>query len=282
MIDTQLAVRVARQSDQAQIANLLYFEPYVHRHLDWRGPLEWLGVPEYWVVEQSGMVVSALASPIDPEGVAWLRLFANVSTVPLDVSWKMLWETVQTTLRGRELIVGAITTSEWFSALLAETGFTGKQQIVVLEQRALPFRQQLVPEGVSFRPMTETDLPAVTRVDAAGFAPLWRNSQAALHSGFIQAGFATVALFNGEVVGYQISTRNAFGAHLARLAVLPKLQGRGIGYALVQELLNDTRRAGLFRLTVNTQNDNHSSLALYQKIGFELTGEQYTVFTHEL
>ena len=87
-------------------------------------------------------------------------------------------------------------------------------------------------------------------------------------------------MINGEIIGYQLSTRNSFGTHLARLAVAPNHQGRGIGYLLVQDLLNQTRRAGLYRLTVNTQNDNRTSLALYHKIGFELSGERYTVFTY--
>jgi len=69
---------------------------------------------------------------------------------------------------------------------------------------------------------------------------------------------------------------------LARLAVNPQQQGRGLGYLLVQNLLNQAHDAGLYRLTVNTQNDNNASLALYQKIGFHLTGERYTVFTYPL
>jgi ribosomal protein S18 acetylase RimI-like enzyme len=130
--------------------------------------------------------------------------------------------------------------------------------------------------------MSEADLPAVAEVDSAGFAQLWKNSLTTLRFGFLQAGFATVAQINDEIVGYQISTRNSFGVHLARLAVFPQQQRHGIGYYLVQDLLNQARLAGLHRLTVNTQNDNQASLALYQKMGFVLTGERYTVFTCQL
>jgi len=38
------------------------------------------------------------------------------------------------------------------------------------------------------------------------------------------------------------------------------------------------RRRGADLITVNTQNNNHSSLALYQKMGFFRTGEEYPVF----
>jgi ribosomal protein S18 acetylase RimI-like enzyme len=260
----------------------MYFEPNVHRHLDWRGPLEWLGADEYWVLEQNGLVTAALACPPDPEGVAWLRLFAHSSDVPTTEAWKVLWENAKACLAGRNLLVAAITVADWFSVLLSESGFTTRQQIVVLEQKFNTFQPRQIPSELILRPMTEHDLPAVTEVDKSGFAPLWRNSLQALQSGFRQAGFATVAQINGEIIGYQISTRNSFGAHLARLAVTAPLQGQGIGYLLVQDLLMQCLRAGLHRLTVNTQNDNLNSLALYKKIGFELTGERYTVFSLQL
>jgi ribosomal protein S18 acetylase RimI-like enzyme len=282
MINAQVTVRSARQTDHTPIANLMYFEPHVHRHLDWRGPLEWLGTPEYWVLEQNDSIMAALACPPDPENVAWLRLFAHSSDVSTTDAWNLLWQRARTFLHERDLSVAAITTADWFSALLSESGFIAKQQIVVLEHNSAIFQQRPIPAEVFLRPMSEHDLPVVAEVDKSGFAPLWRNSQQALVSGFMQAGFATVAQLNGEIVGYQISTRNSFGVHLARLAVTTRMQGHGIGYLLVQDLLTQSRRAGLHRMTVNTQSDNSISLALYKKIGFELTGEHYTVFVFQL
>lgn len=279
MINTQLAVRTALPSDHAQIANLMYFEPHVHRHLDWRGPLEWLGRPEYWILENNGTVAATLACPPDPEGICWLRLFAHSSELTTGQAWTILWQHARGELAGRELVAAAITTADWFGSVLFESGFAVKQYIVVLEHDAVFIPQRPIPPGVSLRIMTEADLPLVAEVDKSGFAPVWRNSLPALRSGFAQAGFATVALVDGVIAGYQISTRNSFGVHLARLAVSGPLQRQGLGYLLVQDLIQKSRQAGLHRLTVNTQHDNRTSLALYHKIGFELTGERYTVFT---
>ena len=282
-----MTVRPAFSADQTSIANLIYFEPNVHRHLDWRGPLEWLGAPEYWVLEDKKNVLAALACPPDPQDVAWLRLFVHSASMSSAQAWKPLWEQAQAVIKGRSMVAAAITTADWFSELLAESDFEVKQNIVVLEKNSVPARgPDVIPQsaavyGVTLRPMTAADLPAVAEVDKAGFAPLWRNSLRALDSGFMQAGFATVAVADEEVVGYQISTRNSFGAHLARLAVSPQMQGRGIGSLLVQDLFNQGWRAGLRRFTVNTQNDNRSSLALYKKSGFELTGERYAVYTYQ-
>ncbi len=282
MINTQMAVRAALPSDNTSIANLIYFESNVHRHLDWRGPLEWLGAPEYWVLDDQKSVQAALACPPDPEGVAWLRLFTHSSSLPTSRAWKLLWEHAKAVLAGRSLQAAAITTADWFSETLSESGFQVKQNIVVLEKNSSTANPIPTIPGVVLRPMAAVDLVAVAEVDKAGFAPLWRNSLQALDSGFMQAGFAIVAVMGDEIVGYQISTRNAFGTHLARLAVTPRLQGRGIGNMLVQDLFYRGWRAGLRRFTVNTQNDNHSSLMLYKRNGFELTGERYAVYTHPL
>jgi ribosomal protein S18 acetylase RimI-like enzyme len=70
------------------------------------------------------------------------------------------------------------------------------------------------------------------------------------------------------------------GGHLARLAVKTTMQGRGIGYLLVHQVLNQFRRQGVRHVTVNTQQNNVASLALYSKAGFIITGESYRVYQH--
>ena len=282
MVNLDVAIRQAQPGDQSRLANLLYFESYVHRHLDWRSPLDWLGTPEYWVAEQNGQVNAAFACPPDPENIAWIRLFLRSASIPADVAWNSLWETARQSLAGRRgLIVAAIVIHDWFQKLLTAGGFIQGQQIILLEHEGRPFEERPPRPDVLIRPMGQADLPEVARLDTQAFAPLWRNSLASLERAFTQAGPATVAFSNGQMVGYQISTKNSFGVHLARLAVNPAFQGQGLGYALVQDLLYQIYRMGIFRLTVNTQSDNRASLALYQKIGFVLTGESYPVFTYQ-
>ena len=63
MIDVSLQARRAVAEDHQEIASLMLHEANVHRHLDWRSPIDWLGSPEYWVLEQAGRVSAALACP---------------------------------------------------------------------------------------------------------------------------------------------------------------------------------------------------------------------------
>lgn len=279
VVKVDFLVRTARFTDQQQIAGLIHSEKYVHRHLDWRNPLDWLGFPPYLVAEMDGRAVAALACPPDPPQVAWIRLFASSSYLPPQESWQWLWQAARAELGKQGIVtVAVIALRSWFENILRASGFVSRQQILVLEWVGGPFRACALPPGISIRLMETEDLPAVAEVDAAAFAPLWQNSQAALSRAYAQAVLMTVAESEQGILGYQLSTPNPFGGHLARLAVWPEAQGRGVASALVGDLIQQLARRGLYRLTVNTQNDNVASLTLYRRLGFRQTGERYPVF----
>jgi ribosomal-protein-alanine N-acetyltransferase len=278
-------VRPASVSDREQIANLIQCKLHVHRHLDWREPLDWLGASPYLVAERNGRVGAALACLPEPPGdgypapAAWIRLFAASERLPLEQAWSGLWEAAQEALRAdHPPRAAAIAMKEWLCDLLEASGFSIRQQIVMLERRegALPGPTNL--PGVRIRPMVLRDLPAVAAVDAVSFDTLWRHSLAALRLAFQKAVLAAVAETAQGVIGFHISTQHPHGAHLARLAVRPEAQNRGVGRLLVCDLLRARARRGEARLTVNTQNDNYPSLALYRRLGFAETGERYPVF----
>jgi ribosomal protein S18 acetylase RimI-like enzyme len=86
---------------------------------------------------------------------------------------------------------------------------------------------------------------------------------------------------DGQIVAYQVTSSNGMYAHLARLAVLPELQGQKLGFALVQNLLDYyINQLNLWGVTLNTQSDNASSMALYHRIGFQETGERFPVYIY--
>jgi len=125
-------------------------------------------------------------------------------------------------------------------------------------------------------------LPTVAALDAAAFKPLWQNPLDALEKALSQAISATIVEDAQGVVGYQISTQNPLGAHLARLAVRPDAHGRGIGSLIVADLIHRLKSKDIARLTVNTQSDNLASLALYRKMGFVTTGEKFPVYCYSV
>jgi len=283
MVAISLQVRPAVFADQQQIASLMYFESRVHRHLDWRAPLDWLGSPHYWVLESQGRIQAALACPQDPPGIAWVRLFACTASLSGLDAWSPLWEAARAeidSVGGAQVAVIAL--QHWFQEILVAAHFDLYQHIVLLEWNHPPFTPREAPRGVSIRPMSRNDLSSVTEVDNAAFAPLWCNSLDSLDRAYLQAIHSTVAETDEGVIGYQISTGNPIGAHLARLAVRPDAQKKGVGAALVSELIAQMQLRRKPHLTVNTQGDNSSSLALYKSLGFALTGEKYPVFVYQV
>jgi ribosomal protein S18 acetylase RimI-like enzyme len=70
------------------------------------------------------------------------------------------------------------------------------------------------------------------------------------------------------------------GGHLARLATHPEYQRQGIGCAILRDLLIQFKQRGAARITVNTQEDNLASIALYENAGFMRTGETYPVYQY--
>jgi ribosomal protein S18 acetylase RimI-like enzyme len=275
-------VRQADLSDQQQLSNLIFFENRLHRHLDWRSPLEWLGAPFYWALNDGGHITAALACPPEREGIAWMRLFVYSGRWSAENAWTMLWQTAREEIaRAGGAKVAAIAIQPWFQNLLTASGFENRQQIILLEWRYQPTAARET-EGIHIRKMTEVDLPEVEKTDAASFDPLWQNPLETLRRAYAQALYATVAENENGIIGYQISTGGGQRAHLARLAVHPVVQGKGAGRAVLNDLFIFLTHTGISRLSVNTQSDNQASLSLYQRMGFVRTGEQYPVYTFDI
>lgn len=274
-----LTVRPAEKQDRAQLANIIHFENHVHRHLDWRTPLEWLGRQPFLVVERGSKIVAALACPPDPPGVAWVRVFAVSSQIKKEQVWDLLWqEAKKTLLLEKDITVAAIPLHDWFVDLLKNNKFTHSHNVVVLVWDNK--HQSLHPDNNSpaIRMMGAEDLVRVRDVDHAAFGPLWRNSLESIQLAYKQSTLATVIEDQIGILGYQISTPSPFGAHLARLAVHPRGQGQGLGYSMVHHLQNHFTGREHKRISVNTQDHNTKSLKLYKKSGFVLSGETYPVY----
>jgi ribosomal protein S18 acetylase RimI-like enzyme len=273
-----LEVRPADRFDREQVSSLIYLESHVHKHLDWKAPLDWLGRTPFMVLQEGGRLSAALACPPDPPSIAWLRLFVFASHLNGLETWRLLWPAA---LRRLEAQGGgtaaAIVTQPWLEPILLENGFEPVNHIVLLEMNSQSVSQRQTAADWLIRPMVPGDLPRVVDLDAAAFDLLWRNSLEGLASAFNQASYASVAEDDSGLIGYQLATGGAFGTHLARLAVQPAAQGRGLGAALVHDLIAHIPRDREPRLTVNTQADNMASHALYERLGFRRTGERFPV-----
>lgn len=274
-------IRSAVFHDRQAISRMLA-ENRHHRHLDWQEPTNLINVPPFLVLERSGKITAALGCPPDPPGIAWVRLFVVKDAEDKRNAWEALWGKASGILP-KYTTVAAICVVDWIKSLLESSDFTSHQEVVMLERNDnQSIDDERMPPHISIRPMLTRDLSDVEEVDRTAFPLLWQITSGILQRAHAQAYLASVAIDQGQITGYQISTRSSIGIHLARLAVHPKVQGTGVGQLLVKELIDQSIKRGIQHLTVNTQSDNATSLKLYQKLGFKETGERYPVYVYEI
>src|SRR5512140_2041102 len=165
-------IRPATSSDQQKVADLIFFESHVHRHLDWRTPLDWLGYSPYWVLEEGRQITAALACPTAPISIAWIRIFAYASHIDGSLAWAALWEAARGQLAEQGgATAAAIATQEWMGEILLEAQFELSEHIVLLQWDEGAKLDAEPAAGIAVRQMTVDDLPRVAEVDWAAFQP---------------------------------------------------------------------------------------------------------------
>lgn len=273
--------RPANLQDLNPLVQLISGSAYVHRHLDWRPALHWLGSQPFWVMEYEGHIAAALAIPVEPVEPMWVRLFAvDYYLDPVEI-FQILFSAALNTLQRSEtpVTVAALALQNWMRQTLEQCGIPRHQDVVVLRWNPREAPRPILPDGVQIRWMTARDLPEVAAIDNQAFEDIWRCSYHSVELSFASADYATVLTLDGKIAGFQISGQTRQGAHLARLAIEPSQQGQHLGRLLVQDLLAEYTGRGFDHITVNTQSDNLISQALYRSQGFEFTGERFPVHT---
>ena len=276
-------LRRAEPRDFSALSDFINSLNYSHRHLDWRDPLEWLGRQPFWLCEENDNILAALACQAEPEEVAWVRLFAVALRTSPDRAWKQLFDRSLEDLRqlNPKPALVSLALRDWYEDLLIRNGFVHHQDIVVFLFDQQPPPAPRINPQIHFRQMVTADLPRVAVLDHLAFEPIWRMSEDDLRYAEGKSSYCTVAELEGNIVGYTMSSSSSMYAHLARLAVDPRLQRQHLGYALVQDLLDHfINQLRYWGVTLNTQHDNHASLALYHHLGFRETGERFPVFIY--
>lgn len=81
-------------------------------------------------------------------------------------------------------------------------------------------------------------------------------------------GLLWVAAVDGRAVGFAVGDVYGENFHLEEIDVLPEVQGRGLGAALIAALIEEATRRGMAAVTLRTFLTTPWSVRLYEKIGF--------------
>ncbi|MEZ4669089.1 MAG: GNAT family N-acetyltransferase [Anaerolineae bacterium] len=256
------------------IRDLIFHSNMVHIHLDWYESDQWLESDEAVVrlAWQSGRLVGILGLSKPLNQTSWIRMVGLLNYTEPQAVIKSLWNHITEDLR-RELVqsVGILIINDWIIPYVTSLGFKYDETIITMERTNFELPQPH-RDGPIVRVGELFDLGQIVAVDQAAFAPPWQMANEDIRQAFRLASSCTVAKQQDQVVGFQLSTLYFDGAHLARLAVHPSVQGTGVGHALMMDLLERFQRRGVYMLTVNTQSSNHASRNLYTRFGFAPTG----------
>ncbi|MEX1020184.1 MAG: GNAT family N-acetyltransferase [Litorilinea sp.] len=147
--------------------------------------------------------------------------------------------------------------------------------------------------NLSFHPAEPGVFPRLAALDAAAFPPLWHFGERELMELCLRCQLQVAYLsepqtptaqtaIDGDLpaqpVGYAAVCYNSRDeAQLARLAVDPVYQGRGIGRALLWDAIAGAVATKHRALVLNTQRANQQSQRLYVGMGFRPIGESLPV-----
>lgn len=284
MLGTRLQIRPYSRRDRSALLDLSWYSQWTHKHLDWYTIGRWLDREDVLVFlawEGEALVGYIGLSP-ENYGTSWLRLMGLRDGFMPATIVRELWQCAEA--KCLELGIHNIMVlmvSNWLPMYLRDYGFIYWDDIITFNFHGKYDPHHSKP-SVRVRAAEVEHLPAIARVDRLAFRHNFRLSRADLRQALRIAAAATIAEYEGEIVGYQVSTRHREVGHLARLAVVPGMQRRNIGSVLLQRQLQDFEQRRIKTISVNTQLSNLPSQRLYQRYGFFRTGFDLEIWNKRL
>ncbi len=269
------------KTDREAVSQFLTKTLRTHTHLDWREPIEWMQRSPTKILYNDQEIQAILSMPPDPIHMHWVRFFVVKHELPQSNAWHELFSAIlsENTYDENDHIT-ALCYQNWMESMLVKEGWQKVQKVIVLTWGGNGRKISSVNTPVNIRRMQAVDLDQVIKIDNICFQKYWKFSAETITRAHASSAYATVAEIDGTVVGLLISTADLQRAHLTRLAVLPEYRNQGIGSQLVENMLRHFSVPWIRQITVNTQFNNHSSIHLYEKCGFEYRGESFPIYRY--
>jgi ribosomal protein S18 acetylase RimI-like enzyme len=268
------------------VTNLLFYSYRTHTHLDWQDTESWLDSTDapMCLAWQDNTLIGLMAASAPVQNTCWMRLAALADDLSAaQTVFTTLWERLALALRMMGVQqVAVLVIRDWLKPYLPPLGFRFDEYVVTLFRSGYQVPDAPLVEGLAMQSTIAADIQRLLEIDHAAFPPLWRMSSSDFREARRSASLCTLALKDEVAAGYQLWTQSREGAHLARLAVRPEMQGNGIGAALVVDALQRFARRSVYTMTVNTQASNHHSQRLYTRCGFQRNGYDLPVYLANL
>lgn len=95
------------------------------------------------------------------------------------------------------------------------------------------------------------------------------------------ASYAAFEPLDGRLCGVSLASIVADGVgHITQICVSPQVRGTGVGHELLRQSLTTLRDAGCRSATLTVTASNEDAVALYERVGFQIT-RQFSAFVWE-
>lgn len=125
-------------------------------------------------------------------------------------------------------------------------------------------------------PMEERHLDTLAEIEKVCFHAPWSADMLREELG---KGFFLVAEQDGAAVGYVGCQTVLDEGYITNVAVSPDCRRQGIGRALIAELTERAKRAGLAFVTLEARASNAPAITLYEGAGFRRVGVRKNFYT---
>jgi ribosomal-protein-alanine N-acetyltransferase len=135
--------------------------------------------------------------------------------------------------------------------------------------------------ALDLRPMELGDLDQVLEIETESFVEPWTRANFEEEIGGLGDSTLTVALLGEKVAGYSVTWYLPDHVHLANVAVRGDCRGRGIGRALVEDVIENAARGGVGKIMLEVRESNVEARRLYETLGFRAVGVKRNYYTKE-
>ena len=278
-----LNIRPRDVCDQTELLKFANSPVLAYEHLDWFPTKSRLSEQSTFCLYSSEKLEAILSVAPETQDFAWVRFFFTRRDGRHSTNFNLLLEHALIWLKNQGVPhLFSLATSEWFENLLITKGFNVQDRVISLITSQISGSLPSTSSDFLIRPMRLSDLPEIEELDRLCFSPPWQLNDLSLEKCYNSCEYSSLAILAGKPLAFQMTTRFLDNLHLARLAVDPKMRGRGIAKALLVDLSAHFEDGNIDLISVNTQVDNHPSLGLYKSLGFKQEGSLIPVYCFDL
>ena len=128
--------------------------------------------------------------------------------------------------------------------------------------------------GYLIRPMREADLDRVAQMEKEIYSDPWSKRMFLDHLNSPSSLDLTLET-NEEIIGYTCNTIiPEYLLAIDNLTIKKEYQDKGYGSALLAEIIQKGKEAGVTNFTLEVRESNQMAMALYDKFGFKVAGRR--------